>query len=158
MPWSGKSTLWKLLAKKLGCDFLDFDDDIIEVTQWEKVSDMVANMSEDAFKKREEELCLNINFSNTIFSTSGSLPYSKKSMDHLKGLWTIIYLKVDITEIMERLNFMKTDRIIWMKNNNFEKLFLERENLYENVADIVFCYSGNDIHKITTHLAKVLKK
>lgn len=156
MPWSGKSTIWKILAQKLNLKFLDFDDDVIEWYQNKTVSDRVKSMSQKDFIAFEEKLCLNLSFEYTVFSTSWSLPYSQKSIKHLKSLWKIIYLKVDISEIKARIWSMKTLRIIGFEWNNLDELLKERESLYTNAADIIFNYSGNNIEEISQNLTQRL--
>lgn len=154
MPGSGKSTLWKQLAKNLGFHFLDFDDDVLEVTQSKSVWELVCELSETNFMQLEEDECLKLNFKSTVFSTSWSLPYSKRSITHLKALWTIIYLQVDINEIKNRISKMKTERIIGFMNKNLDVLLKEREKLYIDSSDIIFEYSGNDINSISNCLLK----
>lgn len=156
MPGSGKSTLWKELSKKLNLSFLDFDDDVIETSQWKSVWKLSNELSQNEFIKLEEDLCLNLHFKNTVFSTSWSLPYSQKSIQHLKTFWTIIYLQVDIQEIMLRAWKMKTERIIWLSDNDLYSHLEEREELYISSSDIIFNYSGNNIKEITHSLIKFL--
>jgi len=158
MPGSGKSTLWRLLSNKIWFSFLDFDDDIIEPSQWKTVWEIAENSSWDDFLKLEEDLCLALSFSQTVFASSWSLPYSPKSVRHLKSLWTIVYLKVDVMEIQSRISHMKTDRIIGMKDNNLSNLLKEREKLYSESADIVFEYSWEDTDTIVCSLIKQLWK
>jgi len=152
MPWCWKTTLWKLISEKLGYIFIDFDDDILEKKYNQTVWSLVRNMSDWEFKKLEEQSALQINMQKSVLSTSGSLPYSRASMNHLKTLWKIVYIKVNIWEIQQRLDKMKTDRIIWLLEANFEQLFYEREKLYSSHADIIFEYTWNNLEKISNNL------
>lgn len=156
MPWSWKTTLWKVLAQQLSYSFIDFDDDIIEQIEQKSVAELAKELSLEQFQNLEEKHALALNFSNTVLSSSGSLPYSEKAMLHLKSIWTVIYLKVDVSEIKQRLSDMKTERIIELRNKSFWELFIEREHLYETHADIVFSYSGSNIKGISNNLSTLL--
>jgi len=156
MPGSWKSTLSKILSEKIGYNFVDFDDDVIELSEGISVWLLAKNLSESDFKQLEEKLCLWLNFSKTVFSTSWSLPYSSKAMQHLRTLWTIVYLKADTIEIKSRMSHMKTDRIIGMKDNNLSNLLKEREKLYLESADIIFPYSWNNLDEISQNLIQKL--
>lgn len=158
MPGSGKSTFWKILAQKLWKQFIDFDDDIIEKSQWKSVWELVDTLEENNFLKLEETLCLWLSFHNSIFSTSWSLPYSQSSINHLKKLWTIIYIQVDIEEIIHRIWNMKTERIIGLQNNDYITLYKQREKLYQEAADIVFPYSWTNIEAISNNLIQKIWK
>ena len=78
MPGCGKTTFGKILAKELDYDFLDFDDDVIEVSQWQSVAETLQYLWEEKFLELEESLTLGLNFQNTILATSGSVPLRKK--------------------------------------------------------------------------------
>lgn len=156
MPWCWKTTLWKLISKKIGYKFIDFDDDILEKKHNKTVSKLVNSMSDIEFIKLEELSALQINIQKSILSTSGSLPYSDLSMRHLRMIWKIVYIKVDILEIQERFDKMKTDRIIWLNKSSFQQLFYEREKLYTSHADIIFEYTWNNLEEISNNLIQKL--
>lgn len=158
MPWCGKTTLWKALAKKIGYTFIDFDDDILQPQHWKTVWELVGQLSDSQFIELEEESAINLDLQNSILSTSGSLPYSNKAMRHLKSIGKIIYINVDVSEIEKRFEIMKTDRIIGLSNSSFQKLFFSREKLYTRHADIIFCYSWNNIEEISNNLIQELWK
>ncbi len=152
LPWSGKTTLWKILAKNRWMDFIDFDDDVIEVQTAKSVSEILEELWESWFKKLEEQLGKGLRFENTVFATSWSLPYSEVVMKHLSDISTRVYLKVPQDEILERAKNMKVDRIIGMGTMTLAEIFQARSDLYTQYADIVFEYSGSDIKKIAQDL------
>lgn len=155
MPGSGKSTFWKIISEGLNMSFFDFDEHI-EVIYQKSVWELLEELWEKEFLCVESQLALKLQFENTIFATSWSLPYSELAMNHLSKLWTIIYLKVDIWEIIDRLKNMKTERIIGFKGNTFKEIFQEREWLYQKYADIIFNYSWNNIDKLSLELIHTL--
>lgn len=158
MPGSGKTTLGKILAEKLGMKFIDFDDDVIESQMWKSVWELLWELWDEGFKEMEEKLWRNLRIENTVLGCSGSLVYAKQTMENLKKQWTIVYLKVPAPEIEKRLEKMKTQRIIGMRYMSFEDIFFQREKLYEIYGDLVFEYSGSNMEHICDTLISMIPK
>lgn len=139
MPWSWKTSIWKVLAQKLSMNFLDFDDDVIEWEMWKPVSECLEEMWEKKFLKMEEDLALKLNLENTVLATSGSIPLSEKAMDHLRKQWFSILLNIPIEAIENRLNLMLVDRIVWMNDDMDLRAILEwRKDFYHKHHDYSF--------------------
>ncbi len=157
LPWSGKTTLGKKVAKQFGWEFCDFDDDVIEWQTGLPVAKNLEKLWESGFKQLEQELASNIKLqTSTIISTSGSLPYSEKAMNHLTDLGPRVYLKPPMEEILQRCHSMKVDRIIGMGDKTLEEILTERADLYRQYADITFAYTGTDTDQISEKLTKKL--
>lgn len=116
MPGCGKTSIGRLLSRKLWMEVIDFDDDVIEVEMKKSCADVLSELWEEKFLEMEERLALNLKLKNKILSCSWSVPLSKKAMDYLKTIWNVIYINIPINTIEERLNRMKVDRIIGMSN------------------------------------------
>jgi len=132
MPGCGKTSIWKLLSKRLWIKFVDFDDDIIEVVNQKSCGKVLEELWEEKFLKMEEKLALDLKLENSILSTSWSVPLSKKAMDYLKTQWIVIYIDIPVENIEKRLYKMKVDRIVWMKNMTLREILEYRKNFYEN--------------------------
>jgi len=138
MPWSGKTTIWKPLAKKLWMKIIDFDDDIIEKKMWKSVWEVLSELWEEKFLDLEEQLSCDIPLANTILSTSGSVPLRKKAIDCLKKQGKIIYINIPLSTIKTRLESMKVNRIVWMKNMTMHDILVYRQKFDENSYDYKF--------------------
>jgi len=142
MPGSWKTTIGKPLAEKLNMDFLDFDDDVIEKEMWKTVGEVLEELGEEKFLNLEEKLALNLNIKNTVLATSGSVPLRPKAIEYLKTIWKIIYLEIPIETVKTRLERMKVDRIVGMKNMTMDEILAYRKSFYEKSYDYKFSFSG----------------
>lgn len=163
MPWSGKTNIWKKLAQELGINFCDFDDDVLEkITlstaeealwvlnlrktwlipenlSYKEVKKLLELLWDEKFLELEWFMWKNLNFeSQTVLSTSGSLPLRLDAMEHLKNNWKVIYIDIPLELIISRLQEMKTDRIIWMWKMTLEEILQYRESYYFRSTDINF--------------------
>ena len=163
MPWSGKTTIWKKLSKELWVNFCDFDDDILEKitletaeealsilklrSSWlipenlsfQEVKTLLELLWDDKFLELEWFMWRNLGFeSQTVLSTSWSLPLRLDAMAHLKQNWKVIYINIPLELIISRLKEMKTDRIIWMWKMTLEEILAYRDNFYTLTKDLDF--------------------
>ena len=102
MPGSGKSTIGAGLAAKLGRSFVDTDS-IIQQTEKMVLKDIVNERGLDTFLKIQELHILNLKVKDSVIATGGSVIYSSNSINHLKKDGVIVYLKLEIDELIERL-------------------------------------------------------
>src|SRR5690554_1152151 len=107
MPASGKSTVGVILAKTLGKYFLDVDL-LIQERQKDLLQNLIDKFGMDRFLQMEEEALLSISEANTVISTGGSAVYSEKGMQHMSKLGEIVYLKLSIESIENRLYNINT--------------------------------------------------
>lgn len=136
MPFSGKTTIGKLLSDKLNYNFIDLDD-YISTKYNMKFNEVVSKFGNDEFLKIEEETMLEMNGQKNIFSTGGSVIYSSKGMEHLKNISRIIFLDVDVDELKNRMNMTMEDRgIVFKPGENFESLYQSRLPLYSKYCDL----------------------
>ena len=153
MPGCGKSTIGKMLAEKLGWDFVDLDS-LIKETTGKNHAEVLAESGDQEFIKLEGELALGINFNKLIFAPGGSIIYSPEAMDKLKKETGIFYLYLPIEEIKSRLRDSLWSRgVVGLKNKGPENLFEERDILYRKYAEkIIDCggLSKKEILKIIT--------
>jgi len=163
MPWSGKTTIWEKLSKEIWANFCDFDDDILEkITletaeealwvlnlrstwlipenlSYKEVKKLLELLWDDKFLELEWFMWRNLVFeSQTILSTSWSLPLRLDAMAHLKQNWKVIHIDIPLELIISRLNEMKTDRIIWMWKMTLEEILEYRESYYFISTDLNF--------------------
>src|SRR3989344_8595530 len=102
MPGSGKSTVGKILAEKLSYQFIDLDKLILE-KEGKSHDRILAEKGEQALKKTEERLTLELNIAKTIFAPGGSIVYSYPAMEKLAKESQIFYLYLPLEEIKKRL-------------------------------------------------------
>ncbi|NMH86440.1 shikimate kinase [Flavivirga algicola] len=110
---SGKSTLGRILAKKLNYDFIDLDD-YIEEKELLSISDIFKSKGEIYFRKVETVYLKELLEHKTklVLSLGGGTPCYSNNMDLLRNLPHIksIYLKASIPTLVTRLKKEKSKR------------------------------------------------
>ncbi|MCD8201727.1 MAG: shikimate kinase [Clostridia bacterium] len=160
MPASGKSTAGVILAKHLGYNFLDCDL-AIQGKTGELLHETIARIGNEGFIKTEEFVNLSLSPDRSVISTGGSAIYSPAAMAHFGQLGRIIYLKVSLEKIIERVHgedlFL---RGVVMRGNceTIEDLYKERCPLYEKYADITIDCSDISVDGTVEAMLATLKE
>ena len=106
----GKTTVGKILARKLGLDFIDTDD-FIERRYHTDLSGMFASCGVDKFRKREQVALIELSQkADIVLSTGGGLPVYPGNMDLLVNRTTVVYLRAEPEELVRRLSLVKETR------------------------------------------------
>ena len=157
MPYSGKSTIGKLLADNLSFEFLDLDL-LIENTVSRAPQEYIETEGERKFLDLEERLALAQDLSTKIFSPGGSIIYSKKAMDKIKRETVVVYLNIPLENLRKRITNLETRGIIGLDRLGFDNLFHERSPLYEKCADLVISINNEDEIEIKQKILELLKQ
>ncbi len=137
MPGVGKSSVGKLLAKRLGYSLIDTDIAITEALQT-PLQTLISTYGNDYFMEQEEKAILSLGTcQKSIIAPGGSAVYSEKGMLFLKKISTVIYLRDSLNNIQKRLHNLHTRGIVGLKEKGLPLLFQERCFLYERYADII---------------------
>lgn len=137
MPSCGKSTIGKILADRLGRDFYDIDDIIIEKNK-KNIVDIFKNEGEECFRKYEENAVNSIYQHNgVVISTGGGTILRKNNVDLLKQNGILVFLDRDIDKLQADQN-----RPLASSINKIKELYSQRYSLYCNYAD--FIVKNND--------------
>ena len=109
---SGKSTIGKMLAKKLGIAYIDLDE-YIEASEDMGIPEIFKTKGEVYFRKKEYEYLGEIlnDQKNFVLSTGGGTPCYGENMNAInKATSNVFYLKVTIAALIERLSLEKAQR------------------------------------------------
>jgi shikimate kinase len=122
---SGKTTVGRALAQKLGSEFIDLDFQI-EQSWKESIESIFASVGEQEFRKRETEQLRAINYEDAVIATGGgTFIYNR---DWMMQNGTVVYLEVPFEVLVSRIG-AETSRPLW---KNAKQLFDERRQVYEN--------------------------
>lgn len=158
MSGAGKSTLGVLLAKALGMDYVDTDI-VIQQHEGRLLQDIIDNDGVEKFMEIEEKIVSELQLTNCIISTGGSVIYSEKAMNVLKQVGLIIYLHVPYEEIRRRLINITTRGIVIKKGNSLKDVYEERVPLYMKHSDKAVDCSNKDIeHCVSEIIEKIQDK
>ena len=136
---SGKSTVGKLLAKKLSMLFMDTDLEI-ERRCGVSISDIFELEGEAGFRHREtqmiNEICKKDGF---VIATGGGVVTTEQNRKNLSQEGTVIYLKSSPDELWLRTRNNPRRPLLNNEDskNTLENLLEQRSHLYNEIADIV---------------------
>lgn len=135
MPACGKSITGVVLAKTMRKSFTDTDL-LIQEREERPLQEIINESGNDYFRKVEESVLKTLDISNSVISTGGSAIYYPAAMAHLKENGIVVYLKVSLGTIEQRLNNIKTRGVTMKKGDTIASLYEERIPLYEKYADV----------------------
>ena len=100
---SGKSTVGKLLANKLGYSFIDMDAQI-EAQQFKTIAQIFSELGEDKFRLLEQKCLHEVSeFDNVVISTGGGTSCFFDNISYMNANGLTVYLKFTAQELAERL-------------------------------------------------------
>lgn len=136
---SGKSSVSRILASRLGRRLVDTDAEI-EREQGMTISEIFAQYGEQGFRKLEHELLLRLAQEKEplVISTGGGLAAQPQNREALSALGTVIYLQVQPHTVLARLQGDETRPLLQGadKEAKVRTLLAEREPLYRAAADV----------------------
>jgi len=154
---AGKTTVGKLLSKKINYSFVDLDSEI-ESNQNCKITEIFEKHGEHRFRKIETEVLKKYSkYINQVFSTGGGIVIKDENWEIMKSTGVTVYLKASIEMLFDRVKH-KTTRPLLKVENPFEKakeLFLSRESLYEK-SEIILNREGFEPEDVAEAIIKEL--
>ena len=135
---AGKSTVGKLLARKLNSPFLDTDQEIINCTGVE-IALIFELEGEAGFRKRETEKIRQLStLDNRVIATGGGAVLSEENQRILKSTGTVVYLTCSVDQQLNRTRFDTKRPLLQTENprQKLEQMMIERAPIYEALADI----------------------
>ena len=160
---SGKTTIGKLVAKRLKINFLDLDD-YIEKAEGKKIARIFSEKGELYFRKQEYFYLNEIlsSDSNFLLSTGGGTPCYGANMNAITDATrNSVYLKVSLDELVRRLSTEKAQRPLIKDIANAEltefigKHLFER-SFYYNQANITMSSKEKTPEEVANELLKRL--
>lgn len=154
MPACGKSTIGVVLAKTMNKGFMDTDL-LIQQREGKTLQTIINESGNEYFRQVEEKVLLEVNVDNHVIATGGSAIYYEKAVEHFKENGQIVYIKVSLETILERLNNIKTRGVTLGEGQTLEDLYEERVPLYEKYADIIIEAENLTIEEIVENIIDV---
>ena len=136
MPGCGKSTVGVVLAKVMALDFID-SDLVIQKETGAKLSQLIDQYGDDGFRAIENRINAELDVTDSVIATGGSVIYGEDAMRHLKAIGTVIYLKLSCATIADRLGDLHARGVTIQPGWTLQDLYNERCPLYEKWADVI---------------------
>ena len=141
----GKSTLAKIVAKKLSLQFIDTDKNV-ENNNAMKIKTIFEKRGEKFFRAEEEkEVLKSLKNENCIIALGGGAFLNNKIRDSILKSSISIWLDVDIKTLEKRVKWNKK-RPLLKKNNNYKmikKMYQERKEIYKLANHKIKCDKMN---------------
>lgn len=131
---SGKTTVGRVVAERLGRRLVDLDREI-ETRAGAAVGDLFATRGEAGFRELEEEIAQGIlrNGEPVVVALGGGAVLSERTRQELTAHAFTVLLDVDPQTAWQRVQ--GSDRPLAQDENAFHALHRDRQPLYERVAD-----------------------
>lgn len=156
MPGSGKSTIGVVLAKILRYQFLD-SDLLIQNEENRTLAEIIEQEGPERFKEIENRVNASIDVTDTVISPGGSVIYCEEAMEHLKAIGKVVYLKLSVESLSQRLGNLKGRGVLLKDGQSLQDLYEERVPLYEKYADYVVDEEGKDLEASLQAVLEIIK-
>jgi 3-dehydroquinate synthase len=136
---AGKTTIGRLLARKLGMRFVDSDHEI-EARTGASIPWIFEIEGEASFRKREADMIRELTGQHGIvLATGGGAVLDPANRALLAERGTVVYLRASINSILQRTSHDKNRPLLQTPDprRKLEELMAQREHLYREIAHLV---------------------
>ena len=136
---AGKTTIGRILARKLGKRFIDSDHEI-EARTGASIPWIFEIEGEESFRRREAEVIRDLTAQDGIvLATGGGAILNAQNRDYLKARGRVVYLRANVASILVRTSHDKNRPLLQTADprKKLEELTAQREPLYRAIADLV---------------------
>jgi shikimate kinase len=156
---SGKSSVGKVLAGRVGAEFVDVDA-WVEKASGRSVRDLFAEEGETAFRDREKAALREVlAVKGRVVATGGGAFLDEGNRQLLKAYGTVVYLEAGVQTILRRLSGEAHRPLL--RGGDREKIvreLLARRIAGYRLADHTVPTDGRTVAQIAGHIAGLLRK
>lgn len=141
---AGKSTIGRMLASKLGFDFVDTDQ-VIEQRTGANIPWIFDVEGEAGFRDREQAVLAElVMLNNTVIATGGGIIEREENRKLLQSLNKVIYLTASIDQLVARTSKDKKRPLLQVPDPKAKiiELLERRDPLYRTVASMTLISDG----------------
>lgn len=158
-PGSGKSTVGKLLAERLGADYADADTEI-EAVAGKSIADIFTTDGEPAFRALEEKVVADGLARHVgVYSLGGGAVLSETTRSLLRS-HTVVFLNVGMAAGVQRTGLSAARPLLAGVNPRatFKALLDERLPLYREVATVEVDTDHRAPHEVVDRITSQLER
>lgn len=160
MMGAGKTTVGRLLARRLKRRFIDSDLEI-EARCGVKVPVVFEIEGEAGFRAREEQVIAELTgLEGIVLATGGGAVLSEPSRRRLSSSGTTVYLRARPEDLYRRVRDDKNRPLLATPDplGRLRALFAERDSLYREVAHIVVDTGAQSVQVLARQLVQRLEE
>jgi len=153
---AGKTSVGKLLARRLGKDFYDCDHEIEDATGV-KIAVIFEIEGESGFRARESKMLTELaSRTNVLIATGGGAVLSAANRKLLANRGIVVYLRAAPVDLWRRTRHDKHRPLLKTEDRmaRFEQLFAERDPLYLEIADIIVDTGSQSVGALASRLER----
>lgn len=157
---AGKTTVGRLLAKHLHKLFLDSDQEI-EKRTGASIPLIFELEGESGFRTREAVVINEFTkLKNIVLATGGGAVLDPQNRNALAANGTVIYLRAKVSDLWQRTRHDKNRPLLQTDDplRKLNELFLQRDALYREIADIVIDTGEQSAHALSHQLEEKIRK
>lgn len=155
-PGSGKSTVGRTVAQRLGLAFKDLDDDLREVHGLD-AGELVVELGRERFQRLEvEQLTAVLDAFDGVLALGGGTPTAPGAAELLAGQ-RVVFLDVDLDNLLRREGLLPLHP--WLMPNpraHLRQLLTERRPVYQAVSMATVTTSGRDLDDVVADVLATL--
>ena len=138
MMGCGKSTLGRLLAKRIGCSFLDLDDEIVR-REGRDIPAIFAESGDAGFRLCETSaLRAACACAPCVIATGGGIVTREENISLMRENGLVVWLNRPLKDMIADVRQDTRPNLAGDKEERMRTLFAVRRALYEKAADIAF--------------------
>ncbi len=134
---SGKTSIGKILAKRMSMDFIDLDDEIIKDEKC-SISEIFDRFGEKKFRDLEnKKLISTLGVHNCVVSTGGGIVMDKDNVKIMTENGFIVHLDIDLETQLLRIKNKKNRPLLRNVGNErkvLSEMRKERDHIYKKIA------------------------
>jgi shikimate kinase len=160
MMGAGKTSVGKLLARRLGKTFHD-SDQVIESRTGVKIPIIFELEGEDGFRAREAAVISELSaLKDIVLATGGGVVLNPRNRELLKARGTVVYLRASVNELWNRTRHDRNRPLLRTADPYARlcELHAERDPLYRQVADITVETGTQSLKTLVVKLEQRLER
>ncbi|MGD2140480.1 MAG: shikimate kinase AroK [Burkholderiales bacterium] len=154
MMGAGKTSVGRVLAKRLGKTFYD-SDHVIEERTGVRIPVIFDIEGEEGFRTREQAVIAELTgLQDIVLATGGGAVLNAENRRLLRERGTVIYLRAAVRELLNRTRHDKNRPLLQTSDPQarLNSLFEQRDPLYKAVAHIVIETGAPSLHSLVNRL------
>lgn len=155
---AGKTSVGRMLAKRMNKDFYDADAEIERATGV-KIPVIFDIEGESGFRAREEKVIERLTaLHDIVLATGGGAILSPTNRARLRQHGRVIYLRAAPEDLWRRTRRDRNRPLLQTANPlaKLKELHAQRDPLYSEVADLVVDTGAQSVGNLTTHIQQLL--